>query len=594
MTLTANLTHLESVGLVRLAAARPELAYLFRHVLIQDAAYHSLLKADRRVLHQLIGETLEQLYPVQLDELAPVLAQHFAAAGDEARALKYFTQAGDEALRVYANTEAAQHYARAINLAKAASFAVEPSQGLQHLYLRRGRALELLSRYEDALVHYADMEAWATAHGDRALELQALMAAATIRTTANWMHDPAQGQTLLTRARSLAHELNNRAAEAKILWNLLLLGTLTNMPLDERIAYGEQGLALARELNLREQQAYILSDIWYVYANAGQWERAKASLQEAAVLARELQNYPMLAENLHRIMASELPLGNFESAIRHSDEAFQLSCASGNVDGQANSLAMVGIAYGELGQVDEAMRAMQEAMTLGAPTQNVTSQGGAQAELGWLYGWLGEVERGIATAQRARAFTEKVFPFIAPWPLAILAQLHIQKGELAAAEKILNALGHYQKQKLNIGFIAAAWSRLAIAAGELMFAKGDDAQTIALMDEFVADMRADGVRLFQADALHLKSRALLRQGRTAEAYATLQEARAVAEAITSRRSLWQILAALSHLEQQRGNVNEAQALRQQAREVSAFIAGHCPPEWREMFWTLSAVKAATS
>jgi tetratricopeptide (TPR) repeat protein len=584
-----QLSTLETADLIRLAQRKPELAYLFRHVLIQDAAYHSLLKADRRVLHQLIGETLEQLYPVQLDELAPMLAQHFDAAGDETRALTYFTRAGDEAMRVYANTEAAQHYARAINLAKV----LEPSQGLQHLYLRRGRALELLSRYEDALAHYADMEAWATAHGDRALELQALMAAATIRTTANWMHDPAQGQTLLTRARSLAHELNNRAAEAKILWNLILLGTLTNMPLPERIAYGEQGLALARELNLREQQAYILSDIWYAYACAGQWARAKASLQEAAVLARELQNYPMLAENLHRIMASELPLGNFESAIRHSDEAFQLSCASGNVDGQANSLAMVGIAYGELGQVDEAMRAMQEAMTLGAPTQNVTSQGGAQAELGWLYGWLGEVERGIATAQRARAFAEKVFPFIAPWPLAILAQLTIQKGDLIEAEKILNGLGHYQTLKLSIGFIAAAWSRLAIAAGELMFAKGDDARTIVLIDELVADMRADGVRLFQADALHLKSRALVRQGRTAEAYATLQAARAVAEAITSRRSLWQILAALSDLEQQRGNVNEAQALRQQAREVSAFIAGHCPPEWREMFCSLSAVKAAT-
>jgi tetratricopeptide (TPR) repeat protein len=453
--------------------------------------------------------------------------------------------------------------------------------------------LELLSRYEDALAHYADMEAWATAHTDRALELETLMAAATIRTTANRMHDPAQGQVLLTRARALAHELNNRAAEAKILWNLLLLSTLTNTPLQERIAYGEQALALARELNLREQLAYILSDIWYAYASAGQWARAKASLQEAAALARELQNYPILAENLHRIMASELPLGNFESAKQHSAEAFQVSRASGNVDGQANSIAMVGIAYAELGQVGEAMRAMQEAMALGAPTQNITTQGGAQAELGRVYAWLGNVDLGVATVQRAREFAEKIFPFITPWPLAILAQLHIQKGELTTAEKILNDLGHYQKQKMNIGFIAVAWTSLALAEGELALAKGDDAQTIMLMDEFIADMRADGVRLFQADALHLKSRALLRQGRNAEAYTTLQAARAVAQAITSRRIAWHIDMALSEFEMQRGNTNEAQALRAEARDVIAYIAEHCPPELRASFLGLPEVKAVT-
>src|ERR1051325_3095540 len=118
MPLQTDLTTLEATGLIRLSQVEPELEYLFRHALIQDAAYNSLLKNNRRTLHQAVGETLERLYPDRRDELSPVLGQHFLEAGDEARALNYFSLAGDVALKIYANAEAALHYTHAIEIAK--------------------------------------------------------------------------------------------------------------------------------------------------------------------------------------------------------------------------------------------------------------------------------------------------------------------------------------------------------------------------------------------------------------------------------------------------------------------------------------------
>ncbi|HMA37170.1 MAG TPA: hypothetical protein VKY74_22130 [Chloroflexia bacterium] len=79
--LAAHLHRLATVGLVQRAAASLDLEYLFRHGLIQDAAYSSLLRRQRRRYHQQVGEALEALHPDRLDELAPLLAQHFAAAG---------------------------------------------------------------------------------------------------------------------------------------------------------------------------------------------------------------------------------------------------------------------------------------------------------------------------------------------------------------------------------------------------------------------------------------------------------------------------------------------------------------------------------
>src|SRR5690606_9644008 len=82
MTLTAQLSTLESSGLIRLAQVDPELEYLFRHALVQEAAYSSLLQTDQKRLHREVGEALEHSYPDRLDsrELAPVLGHHFAQA----------------------------------------------------------------------------------------------------------------------------------------------------------------------------------------------------------------------------------------------------------------------------------------------------------------------------------------------------------------------------------------------------------------------------------------------------------------------------------------------------------------------------------
>src|SRR5574341_94527 len=173
MTLHQHLAALEAAGLIRLAAVQPELEYLFRHALLQDAAYASLVKADRKHLHLVVGEALEQLYPDQLAarELAPVLAQHFYLAGDGARALRYFTLAGDAAARVYANAEAEMQYARALELAtREDSSVLASSDQLIHLYLSRGHALELTGRYLEAWRGYEEMEAFARARADRTLD----------------------------------------------------------------------------------------------------------------------------------------------------------------------------------------------------------------------------------------------------------------------------------------------------------------------------------------------------------------------------------------------------------------------------------------
>ncbi|MGH2703900.1 MAG: ATP-binding protein [Actinomycetota bacterium] len=106
---------LEASGLVRVAAVEPELEYLFRHSLVQETAYDSLLKTERRNLHRSVGEAIEQLYPERIAELAPELALHFEEAGDD-RALGYLTSAAESARSRFALHEARSFYDRALRI----------------------------------------------------------------------------------------------------------------------------------------------------------------------------------------------------------------------------------------------------------------------------------------------------------------------------------------------------------------------------------------------------------------------------------------------------------------------------------------------
>ncbi len=116
MNTRAELGTLEASGLIQVATFDPELEYLFRHALVQDAAYSSLLKQDRRALHRLAADALLSLYTERKRELAAVIAMHLELAGDDARAAEHLVVAGEHAVERFANREAIAFFGRALAL----------------------------------------------------------------------------------------------------------------------------------------------------------------------------------------------------------------------------------------------------------------------------------------------------------------------------------------------------------------------------------------------------------------------------------------------------------------------------------------------
>jgi predicted ATPase len=123
--LRAALDRLADTKLLFVEGVPPQANYRFKHALIQDAAYESLLKSRRQTLHRRAAEVL-------LASAAPeaeALAYHFTQAGETALAMEWWGNAGDQAFRRSAFTEAISHLGKAIELSNKLATAARPREG---------------------------------------------------------------------------------------------------------------------------------------------------------------------------------------------------------------------------------------------------------------------------------------------------------------------------------------------------------------------------------------------------------------------------------------------------------------------------------
>lgn len=112
--LDRHLSELQHLELIRERRQTPELEYIFKHALAQEATYESILIQLRRVLHAQVAECMENLFSDHLEMYYGWLAYHYSRAENWQKAQEYLFKAGDKAGLVAADAEALGHYQQAI------------------------------------------------------------------------------------------------------------------------------------------------------------------------------------------------------------------------------------------------------------------------------------------------------------------------------------------------------------------------------------------------------------------------------------------------------------------------------------------------
>lgn len=583
MNLELELAQLENSQLVR-RLTEPDPAFLFKHGLVQETAYSSLLKNDRKQLHRTVGQALESLYPELLDQNAALLARHFAEAGDDTRTFAYARRAGDAAAAQYANIEALEFYSLAIEVSHRSGIQVAGAD-LNHLYSARGRVLEVSGKYDAALRNYENMREVATERSDRALELAALVGMITVRATPNASFDAVEAQRLSEQALPLARQMSDHAMEAKIYWTLLLLnGYVGHSQLAAQ--YGEQSLALARAYDLKEQLAYTLNDLGiYGYADMGTYSKARQSLEEAYPLWQALGNLPMLSDNLNQASFLDYLGGEYDRAIQEAEEGKRISIAISNPWGLAFSDAALANVLLERGDYGGARDALENAIRVGKEKGFAGVQGIGGMFLALVYANVGAFDYGLEIAKNAFAKIEELLPIFRRAGLATVAYLHLLRGNPELAEPPLEESRITPETPLPLVYLAQI-----LAEGEYGLAERDYAGMRARMQRFLDIQSSKGMRTGVPDAMYFQARACAAEGQPEAARDLLERALAEADEIGSLRARLPILIALAETEKARGDLNAAEKYRLAAREMIQSIEANLPEDLRQSFMNLWQVQ----
>jgi tetratricopeptide (TPR) repeat protein len=228
------LRDLQALELIYEQGLLPEPAYIFKHAVIQDVAYNSLLRERRKELHRAVGVALEELYPDRLAEHYEELAHHFSQGEEWARAFEYLARSGDRARDAYANSVALEWYARALD---AAARGTVSRRRVAEVYQRRGQILVNVARIDEAVAEAERVLEIARAEGDRRLEAEAFADMAWAHNMRlSWEHLPAL-KHCVQQAFEIAREVDDQRLLAQ---TLFLIGATDQI--EGKLAEAEQNL----------------------------------------------------------------------------------------------------------------------------------------------------------------------------------------------------------------------------------------------------------------------------------------------------------------------------------------------------------------
>jgi predicted ATPase len=443
-SLKEQLSALTDSQLVFARGAPPNAIYTFKHALVQDAAYESLLKSSRRELHHRIGTVLEERFPGTVDTEPEILAHHYTKAGLTEAAVIHWHKAGQRAIERSANIEAISHLNKGIDLLGKLPSTVKRNQQELDLLVALGKPLMATKGFAAPVVESTF---------SRALELCGQVGETPKRFSALWgvwyfyavRWPGAKSRELAEQMFQLAQsegDQTQRLVASRVLGSTLVAPAKytealeilqQGIALDDREQHGSLAHVYGQDIGVvcRQWSAWVL---WIL----GYPDQALTMSRETVLLARET-SHPFTEVYVDAFMAMfhrfrreiEPARKSADKAARGSaDQGFGLFLAMANVlrgsllteesmdDGIALMqeglagwratgaelfvpfyLALLAEAYGEAGQAAEGLAALDEALT-------IADKGGKDGERLWdaeLSRIKGELLLGSSHAVQAEA-----------------------------------------------------------------------------------------------------------------------------------------------------------------------------------------------
>ena len=445
-SLQRDLARLVEAELLYQRGQPPQARYIFKHAMIQEAAYQSLLKSRKQQYHRRIAQVLEERFPETRETHPELVAHHYTEAGLREQATPYWHKAGQRAIERSANIEAIRHLTKGLELLKTLPDTVERTQQELTLQITLGPALMATKGYAAPEVEsaYARARALCQQMGETSELFPALLGLSTFYLIRGEFHTARElGEQLLSLAQRVHDSALLVEAHYVLGTTLFHLGELA--PAKEHL---EQGIALYdpqqhRFLAFRYGQdpgVFCLCYMVRILCFLGYPDQALQRSQEALALAQEL-SHPFSLALAFTFAALAHQLRREGHAAQEQAEAVIALCTE---QGFAFYLAMGTILRGWAltvqEQGEEGTAQMRQGLAAWRATGAELFRPHLLALLAEAYGKVGQAEEGLSVLGEALAAAHK------SGKRFYEAELYRLKGELTLAQSSVQSLASSVKK----------------------------------------------------------------------------------------------------------------------------------------------------
>jgi predicted ATPase len=410
-TLQRELDKLVEAELLYQHGFPPQATYVFKHALIREAAYQSLLKSTRQQYHRQIAQVLAERFPELADSQPELLASHYTEAELLPQAVPLWLQAGNKAMQRFANEEAIAHFRRGRELV--ALLPMSPERVRQEIALcvalggplitSKGYAApevaETCSRARELCAQIGETpEAFPALLGLFAFYAvrAELRTAQSLAEQALKIGQQAQDRALLLAAHtSIGIPLfwSGNLVAARQHWESALS---LYAPHQDRLYFGIQDFGVT-------SLCYIAMALWML----GYPDQAAKRNAEAATLAHQLSHPFSLAWAVGWAARRAQYRRESHAALEQAEELLRLSHEYGFSQFVAHGTVLKGWAWANLGREEEGLTLMHKGLDALRTTGAELSRPWFQALLAETYGKLGRVESGLEVVTDALALIQK-------------------------------------------------------------------------------------------------------------------------------------------------------------------------------------------
>jgi tetratricopeptide (TPR) repeat protein len=424
----------------------PELEYIFKHALIQEVAYNSLLQKRRKEIHENIGKAIEEIYSDRIEEFYEMLAFHYARTDLADKAIRYLSLAAEKASNAYAHEEAVAWLQEAIEHTDRFLDKDRDSCCID-LVIRLADSLFYLGRRNDSIECLLN-------HEDRLKRIQRpdLACKYYLYLSRNYSFQGERDRAFHHAQRSL--EEAKKAEDEESMgraYVLMAVETWFSGPLQQSATYGEHAVSILEHANKPRYLAMAYYALGFLSIDHGDFRRGKHAAECLHAISEAIGDPRRKAHSAYIFGLLETAMGQWDKGIDHYHRALDIAP---DLYEKAIISGFLGYAYLEKNDNIKAVTILENAV-------EQANQYRSRQVQNWFMTFLGEAYDANGQTEKAQKFVSQGLylakNIMNPWGVGIAQR---------ALGRIFLRLGNFVDAEIHLQEALSSFNRIQARPGE--------------------------------------------------------------------------------------------------------------------------------